>query len=218
MKVGVFAGTSVDTQMGVDLLENHAIETIAFPLSKNPDEQTRLQYYSKEKLENIFVRKAEKGKKDEMEKIFIYCNSLSTAIDYKKLEKNLKLPIITPLETYNNLDSNIKNLAILAANGISAYNIDRIIKEAWPDINTITIGNLSTVISIEEKKGPDEIIESLNIRGLFTYFENIKDQRYKIDSVLLGCTHFPYLKNAIEKLTHLKIIDPADDMIKRLYN
>lgn len=87
MKVGVFAGTKIDTQMGVDLLEKKNIKTLSFPLSKNPKEQSKLQYYSKEKLEELFYQKVLEGKNKGMEKIFIYCNSLSAAIDYKKIEE-----------------------------------------------------------------------------------------------------------------------------------
>lgn len=216
MKVGVFAGTLVDTQMGVDLLKEKGIEALAFPMAQSPKEQHKLQYYSKDELENLFLQKAEVGKAMGMDKIFIYCNSLSSAIDYKKLEEKIGLNIITPLESYKNLDRSIKNLAIIAANGISAFKIDQIVYESREDIHTISIGNLSIVESIEEKKKPAEIIKTLNLDGLIKYFENIEDERYKIDAILLGCTHFPYLKNELKKISNLKIIDPADDMIARL--
>lgn len=216
MKVAVFAGTSVDTKMGQAVLEKMGIETLAYPLASNPQEQTKLQYYSKDKLEEIFINLALEGKKLGMEKIFIYCNSLSTVIDYKKISQILGLDVITPLESYTNLDRKIRNLAILAANGVSAFNIDKMIKDYREDINTITYGNLSVVNSIEEDKTPQEIIENLNLKGLIKYLEEIKDPRYKIDSILLACTHFSYLTQALKEITDINIIDPTEDMIKRL--
>ena len=48
MKVGVFAGTYVDTKMGVDLLKKRGFEPLSFPISKNPKDQSALQYYSRE--------------------------------------------------------------------------------------------------------------------------------------------------------------------------
>ncbi len=216
MLVGVFAGTKVDTKMGVDLLESKGIKTLSFPLAQNPDEQTKLQYYLKEDLENLFIEKARRAMEEGMDKIFIYCNSLSSAIDYEKISKILGLEVITPLETYKNLDQDIKNLFIIGANGISAYKIDEIVGKSRDDINTISCGNLSIVNSIEEEKSPQAIIEELNLKGLINYLENIRDERYKVDTILLGCTHFPYLKEKLEELTSLKIIDPAEDMIKRL--
>lgn len=216
MKVGVFAGTKVDTQMGVDLLESRGFETLGYSLAENPVEQTKLQYFSKLELENLVEGKALDAISKGAKKIFIYCNSLSSAIDYWEIEKNIGVEIITPLETYKNLPKDIKNVVILAANGISAFKLDQIITKSSPDINTISIGNLSIVESIEEKKEPKEIVRLLNLKGLIEYFEGIKDERYKVDSIILGCTHFPYLKEEIEKLTNLKIIDPAEDMISKL--
>lgn len=216
MKVGVFAGTLVDTKMGKYILDDLGYETLFYPMAKNPYEQTKLQYYSKEKLEEIFISKALEGKSQGMEKVFIYCNSLSTVIDYEKISKKIDLDIITPLETYKNLDKDIKSLAIFAANGISAFNIDKLIRESREDISTITIGNLSVVASIEEEKSPQKIIEDLNIKGLLAYFENIRDERYRVDAILLGCTHFSYLRNHLKKLSKIKIIDPTEDMVRRL--
>lgn len=216
MKVGVYAGTPVDTQMGVDLLEEIGIETLAFPLAQDPMEQTRLQYFSKEELESLMEKKIQEGRSLGMEKVFIYCNSLSSAIDYEKISKKMGIKIITPLESYKNLPADVKNIAIFAANGISAYKVDEIITRTRPEIRTIPIGNLALVESIEEKKSPEEIIKNLNIRDLISYLENIRDQRYKIDSIILACTHFPYLKEELKKLTKLRIIDPVENMIRSL--
>ena len=47
MKVGVFAGTKVDTQMGVELLQSRGFETLSYPMAATPQEQTNLQYFSK---------------------------------------------------------------------------------------------------------------------------------------------------------------------------
>lgn len=155
------------------------------------------------------------GMKKGGEKVFIYCNSLSGAIDYEKIGEKLDIEIITPLDTYKNLKEN-QNIFILAANGISAFNIEKIINENIPSINTVTFGNLNLVNIIEEGLEPIEIIRKLNLDGLINYLENIEDDRYKIDSILLGCTHFPYIKEKLEEITKLEIIDPKDDMLKRL--
>ncbi|MDD7305748.1 MAG: aspartate/glutamate racemase family protein [Peptoniphilaceae bacterium] len=216
MKVGVFAGTSVDTQLGVDLLKSRKIESLSFPMSVNPKEQTKMQYYSKEKLEEIFIKKARLGIKQGMDKIFIYCNSLSSAIDCEKIQKLLNIPLITPLDAYKNINPSYKNVAIFAANGISAYKVDKIILESRDDINTISIGNLSIVMAIERKDDPEKIIDDMNLKVLLSYLEGIKDPKYKIDAIVLACTHFPYLKNSLKRYTKLDIIDPADYMINKL--
>ena len=120
------------------------------------------------------------------------------------------------IETYKNLPPYCKNIIILSANGVSAYNIDNIIHRYNKDVTTISIGNMSIVESIEEKKSPKQIIDEVNLQGFIKYLENINHPKYKSDTLILGCTHFPYLKNEIKLLTKLNIIDASDDMIRRL--
>ena len=74
MKIGVFAGTFVDTKMGEDILRERGFETLSFPISKNPKDQSLLQYYSREELTNIVEEKLVRQKIVELKKF------LSTAI------------------------------------------------------------------------------------------------------------------------------------------
>jgi len=213
MKVAVFAGTIVDTKMGSDLLKENNYETLEYPISKNPKEQSKLQYYSVDKLTKIVEEKIEDAKKKGAEKIFIYCNSLSGSIDLDYLRDKTKIKIITPIDVYKNIDESYKNIVIFAANSKSAHEIDKIIcKNNFR--NTITIGNLGVVEAIEKKKSPEKIVDELALDKLFSYFNEIREN--KIDLIILGCTHFPYIKEELEKLTEIKILDPADEMIEML--
>lgn len=217
MKVAVIAGTNVDTRMGVEVLAKEGIkDTIFLPISETCEEQDKIQYFSKEELYRIFYEKCTVAVKEMVDGIFLYCNSLSGRVDYQKAEKELKIRIITPLETYKNLPEKIKNIAIIAANGLSAYNIEKIIKKERPDINSLAIGYLPLVDLIEKNLSPADIMKKLNIPILLNYIENIENEHYKIDTLILGCTHFPYIKEEIKKITNLNIIDPTQDMIERL--
>lgn len=213
MKVAVFAGTYVDTKMGSDLLEKNNFETILYPISQNPKEQSKLQFYSVEELTNIVKEKIEDARENGAEKIFIYCNSLSVAIDLKYLRESTGMEIITPIDVYKNLDKKYKNIAIIAANSKSAFKIDQILCEE-EFRNIVAIGNLTLVEAIEDKLKPEEIIKLLALDKLADYFNEIK--REKLDLIILGCTHFPYIKEELEKLTDIKILDPAAEMIKML--
>ena len=215
-KIAVIAGTNTDTQMGCDLLIENGYEPIFLPISDDCNTQARLQYFSKNELYDLFYSTCQGAIKLGAVKIFLYCNSLSSSVDYEKVAKSLNIDIVTPLETYKSLPHYCKNIVILSANGVSAYNIDNIIHKYNRDVNTISIGNMSIVESIEEKKSPKQIIEELNLVGFIKYLENINHPKYKTDTLILGCTHFPYLKNEIKLLTKLNIIDANDDMIRRL--
>ena len=107
MKVGVFAGTYVDTKMGVDLLNKRGFEPLSFPISKNPKDQSALQYYSREELTNIVEEKIVEAKKEGAEKIFIYCNSLSASIDVDAISRRQDIQIVTPMDFYRTLDKKV---------------------------------------------------------------------------------------------------------------
>ncbi len=216
MKVAIFAGTPVDTKMGESLLLQNGLDSIPVVMAEDCATQSKLQYFSKNELEELFIKKARNAIESGAEKILIYCNSLSAAIDYKKIEKILQVEFITPLDTYKKLPAYCNNIVIIGANALSAYTIDKIIQENHSDKKTISFGNLSIVELIEKKLPSQEIITQLNLDGFLKYIENIKKKEFKPDSLLLGCTHFPYIKDELKKLTSLNIIEPTEDMLKKL--
>lgn len=212
MKVGVFAGTHEDTKMGVDLLRGRGFETLSYPISKNPKDQSLLQYYSREELTRLVEEKIVDAKKSGGEKIFIYCNSLSASIDVEDISSRQAIQIITPLDFYKNLDRGYKKLIILAANSKSAHGVDALLcQKKFRD--TISIGILSLVEEIEKKTKPEEIIKKLGLKDLFNFFNKMEERPR---GIILACTHFPYMKEEFKKLTDIEILDPAEDMIKRL--
>ena len=103
----------------------------------------------------------------------------------------------------------------MTANAIASYKEDESLNRD-SERNIISMGNLSIVEKIEKDIPAKEIIDSLNLSGLFSYINGIKDEKYKIQAIILGCTHFPYLKKELEKLTDIKIIDPGIEMVKLL--
>lgn len=212
MKLGVFAGTFEDTKMGEELLKSRGFETIAYPISKNPKEQSLLQYYSREELTKIVEEKIKDAKNKGAEKIFIYCNSLSASIDLESLSHRQAIQIITPLDFYRDLDSKYEKIIILAANSKSAHEIDKLLSEkSFRD--TISLGFLSLVEEIEKKTSPEKIVDKLNLKDLFGFFNGMEN---KADGIILACTHFPYMKDAFKRLTDIEILDPTEDMIKRI--
>lgn len=212
MKIGVFAGTCADTKMGEEILKSRGFDTISYPISKNPKDQSLLQYYSREELTNIVEEKIKDAKVKGAEKIFIYCNSLSASIDIEDLSFRQAIQIITPLDFYKDLDRKYKKIIILSANSKSAHEIDKILSEKQFR-DTISLGFLKLVEEIEKKTPPQEIVDKLNLRELFDFFNGMED---KADGIILACTHFPYMKELFKSLTDIEILDPAEDMIKRI--
>ena len=58
---------------------------------------------------------------------------------------------------------------------------------------------------------PAEIVKKCGLADLLGYMEACG-----AEAVVLGCTHFPYLKDELAKLTDLPLIDPADRMFEAL--
>jgi len=88
--------------MGCDLLETNGYKSIFLPVSEDCDTQAKLQYFSKKDLQTLFDNACKNAINLGASKIFLYCNSLSSSIDYTSTSKKYSIPIITPLETYKN--------------------------------------------------------------------------------------------------------------------
>lgn len=228
MRVAVIAGTPVDTQMGVEYIENknreigsQLCEPIYLPAASDCDMQVRFQYsdYAEKRfaIDRMFDAEIEKGTRD----FFIYCNSLSGSFDFDsyEIEKNTELAqkakdaeamqirIFTPLQIYRKLGAKYKCLGVMAAHNLSAHAIEETLMSANPDIYVIGTGNMSVVHAIEDGLAPDEIVKKFELSAMTDYMKAAG-----AEALLLGCTHFPYLKSELVQITDLPIIDPADEM------
>ena len=57
----------------------------------------------------------------------------------------------------------------------------------------------------------EEIIRRNHLDLLLRYFEECG-----CEALVLGCTHFPYVSEALRNCTSLPLIDPAEDMVRLL--
>lgn len=241
-KVAVVAGTPVDTKMGVQYIESQNdknIETVYHPISESCDAQLAFQYESekikREIINDVFDAEIADGVRD----FFIYCNSLSGAFDFDAYavqktnemkeqgigsrlagDGNITDPmaassdeirIYTPLQIYRNLGSEYSCVGVMAAHNLSAHAVEDALMSTNPGIYVIGTGNMSIVRAIEEGKTPTEIVHGCGLASMLEYMEASGAQ-----AVVLGCTHFPYLKDELSGLTKLPLIDPADLMYQKL--
>lgn len=220
IKVTVIAGTPVDTQMGVDFIKRKnrsfdkpVAEPRYRPVSENCDDQVRFQYSDaatkRRRIDEIFDSEIEEGVRD----FFIYCNSLSGAFDFdsyavdKSEETGCSIRIYTPLQIYRNLGKRFERIGVIAANNLSAHNIEENLLLTNDDLYVIGSGNMAVVRSIEEGIEPEEIIRRCGLGHMIEYMKACG-----CEALLLGCTHFPYLRKELDKICSLEIIDPADEM------
>ncbi len=217
-KVAVIAGTPVDTQMGVDYIEKKNCEfelpaayPVYLPVSGSCDEQLIFQYSSDEdkrrRMDEIFDEAEAQGIRD----FFIYCNSLSGAFDFEPYAAERGVRVYTPLQVYRDLGRSYSRVGVVAANNLSSYNIEKNLMAANDSIYVIGSGNMAMVHAIEEGIEPEKIVEDLGLAHMVSYMEACG-----CECLVLGCTHFPYLKQELAKHAGIPLIDPADEMFDRM--
>ncbi|MDY0257290.1 aspartate/glutamate racemase family protein [Gudongella oleilytica] len=209
--IGIIAGTYVDTQMGVDFFAAKGIAAKGYPVSSSPEEQSKLQILSPNELAED-IRKLVRRIKDEgRDTVIVYCNSLSTAVDFQAISREEEVRIITPLTAYKSIASKYNFVGLLTANNQTSSGIEKIMLGVNPDIDVVGIALLPVVILIEANLPAKAIIEKFGLNHIVQFFNTIG-----VDAIILGCTHFPYLSAELNKLTKLPILDPVETMFQML--
>lgn len=212
MKIAVMAGTPIDSKLGESLLNSYGYNDIVLvPISNNPVEQTTFQSLNDSEREKIIVEIIEQLKEKNCEVIFVYCNSLSSVVDFDRLAIEHNIKIVTPMQMYRNLGLEYKYLAVMAANSHGLTGVENNLYVSNPSLRVLGLSMLELVKAIEEENSPEKIVKDFNFEVLFNYFEQTK-----VEAVVLGCTHFPYIKKELEKITNLPIIDVGVFMINSM--
>ena len=212
MKIAVMAGTPIDSKLGESLLNSYGYNDIVLvPISNNPVEQTTFQSLNDSEREKIIVEIIEQLKEKNCEVIFVYCNSLSSVVDFDRLYIEHNIKIVTPMQMYRNLGLEYKYLAVMAANSHGLTGVENNLYVSNPSLRVLGLSMLELVKAIEEENSPEKIVKDFNFEVLFNYFEQTK-----VEAVVLGCTHFPYIKKELEKITNLPIIDVGVFMINSM--
>ncbi len=144
--------------------------------------------------------------------IVIACNTVTTKF-IKTLRKDYPNIIFVGVEPAVKVacDNNYKNILLMATpNTISSKRTKELInknKKNNQNIYLLPCEGLANAIEINDKKKIDEIL-NINL---------IKYKDYNIDSIVLGCTHYPIIKNKIQKyFPNSEIIDGNVGTAKRV--
>ena len=189
----VMAGTPVDTQMGMDCLSTQGLPGVFCPISEDPNQQTAFQISStEEKIDTVVSLLCAAQREHGCEKAFIYCNSLSGALDFQFVARETGLKIVTPLDVYRLLAPKYHSLAVIAANAQGTAGIERTLLSANPDLTLRSTGLLPVVLGIEAGEDPDTLVKQNRLPELVNWY-----QALGAEALVLGCTHFPFAVNAI---------------------
>ena len=210
-QIAELAGTPVDTQMGVEYLAKAGLTGLAFPMASDPRRQTAFQISSQAEKTAAVRAVLETAKGRGCEKVFVYCNSLSGSVDFTPLAVETGMTIVTPLDIYRELAPKYRRLGLIAANAQGLAGIERTLFAANPALDLLGACMLPVVLSIEAGQPPEELVERHRRPELAEWF-----RLCGMEALVLGCTHFPYFKNALAKRTSLPLIDPAEEMVQKI--
>ena len=210
-QIAVLAGTPVDTQMGVECLARAGLNGLAFPLASDPRQQTAFQISSPAEKTAAVRAVLERAQMQGCEKAFVYCNSLSSAVDFPPLAAETGMTIVTPLDIYRELAPQYRRLGLIAANAQGLAGIERTLFAANPALDLLGACMLPVVLSIEAGEPPEELVERHRLPELAEWF-----RMSGMEALVLGCTHFPYFKEALARRTSLPLIDPAEEMVRKI--
>lgn len=209
--IAVLAGTPVDTQMGVEYLRTHGLAALACPVAADPVAQTAFQLSPGEEkiravgalLDGAMDRGCRAG--------FVYCNSLAGAVDFGPLARERGLRIVTPLDVYQETARLYSALGVISANAQGLSGIERALLRAKPELRIFGACCLDAVVAVEAGEDPSRLVERLRLSLLADWAQSCG-----AEALVLGCTHFPWFKDALAERTSLPLIDPADRMLSLL--
>lgn len=209
--IAVMAGTPVDSEMGVDVLAQHGIEGRAYAMAADPLAQTAFQHQPQAEKTAVVRETLLEIRTAGCKRVLVYCNSLAGAVDFAPLAEETGLFIVTPLDAYRTLAQRYTRLGVIAANAQGLSGIERTLYAANPGLEMLGTTLLPVVSEIEAGEAPAAIVTRYRLKELGDWAESCG-----MEALLLGCTHFPYLKEALAEVIQLPLIDPADEMVRQL--
>jgi glutamate racemase len=140
--------------------------------------------------------------------ILIACNSASaSAFDYlrKKFDKTIIIDVIDPVVNYLSTRKFNKIGVIGTKRTISSGTYETKIKELCPSFEVVSMATPLLVPMIEEGFIFDDISNAI----IRTYLSN--ESLAGIQALILGCTHYPIIKNQISKIFNfnVEVVDSA---------
>ena len=154
--------------------------------------------YSKEIVEFLLDK--------EVSAIVVACNT-ATALALEELRKTFKIPIIGVIKAGAKTAINMTksgNIGVIGTKAtVNSKRYEEEIKKLSENVKVIAKACPLFVPAVEEGILDGKLVDQI----IKTYLDDFEKE---IDTLILGCTHYPLLKSAIGKIyTDLNIVDPA---------
>jgi len=154
--------------------------------------------------------------KHPVDMVIIACNSAST-VALQSLREHFNIPVVGVVPA-------IKPASLLTQNGVMGLvatpaTIDRIytkqlVSEFAQDKTVLNIGS-TMLVKLAEQKLQGKRVDPHHLRSVFESWLTLATPP---DTVVLGCTHFPLLKNEIDSCFNgqVKLVDSGEAIAKRV--
>lgn len=176
--------------------------------------------YGEKSPENIKRYAMENAKyllKSQIKMLIIACNTAASAVSIEKLQKKFTIPVIGVIEPGAEKAVSIsKNgkIAVLATKAtIHSGAYQNQIKRLMPHAQIVSIPCPLLAQLVEE--GMQEHLATRLI--LQEYLKPL--EKLKVDTILLGCTHYPPLKSIIQEIAgpYVEIVDSATTLAEKAH-
>ena len=156
-------------------------------------------------------------KQFDLSAIVVACNTAST-VALPELRDNIKLPIVgvvPAIKPAAKLSHN-KIIGLLATPGtIGRAYTQNLIHDFASDCKVIKVGNADLARVAEKRLTTGKVFESEIAKIVEPFTSLPKNERP--DTVVLGCTHYPFVKDILEKLLPgVKLVDSGEAIGRRV--
>ena len=151
--------------------------------------------------------------------IVVACNTAST-VALPELRLNIKLPIVGVVPAVKPAAKLSKNkiIGLLATPGcLSREYTNNLIKNFASDCKVIKVGD-AHLAEIAEDRLSTGVVDKAGIEKIIKPFTSLsKDERP--DTIVLGCTHYPFVKDVLEELLpEVRYVDSGEAIGRRVKN
>jgi len=145
--------------------------------------------------------------------VVMACNTASTIV-LPALRDALRIPVVGVVPAIKTAANHSKSgcIGLLATPAtVNRHYIDRLIADHAPDINVVRLGS-SELVKLAEESFIHGQLDHHRLAEILAPLSQIHD----LDQLVLGCTHFPLLKEAISQhLAKVELTDSGEAIARR---
>lgn len=153
----------------------------------------------------------------ELSAIVVACNTAST-VALPELRGNIKIPIVGVVPAIKPAAKLSKNkiIGLLATPGtISRAYTQKLVNDFASDCQVIKVGNANLAV-IAEKRLSTGMVDKKEIAKIVAPFLD-KDLSKRPDTVVLGCTHYPFVKDVLAQIMpEVRLVDSGEAIGRRV--